>query len=169
MFQGTIYILDKFKQLPSVWWCQTATSPHFQHNCTYLTAGRQDHTSKNSPTEKLSVMALWCSEDVLLLWEHCELWCIYCLTEVTGIKTLYKLDRVDINVHLLLLFTTVNCMTCIEPVWSHLTGDTIATAPDLSMTQEWTDAFCTGRFDESCLNSRSRKWKRCQAEMFSKC
>lgn len=36
----------------------------------------------------------------------------------------------DIHVHILLLFTTVNCMMCIEPIWSHLTA---ATEPDRSM------------------------------------
>lgn len=44
------------------------------------------------------------------------------LTVVTGIKPIYKLDKMDIHVHLLLLFTTANCMTCTEPIWSHLTG-----------------------------------------------
>lgn len=42
----------------------------------------------------------------------------------------------DIHVCLLLLFSTVNCMTCIELIWSHLTGGTVVTAPDLSMAQE---------------------------------
>lgn len=44
------------------------------------------------------------------------------LTVVTGIKPIYKLDKMDIHVHLLLLFTTVNCMTCTELIWSHLRG-----------------------------------------------